>query len=401
MQPTGLKDIQSILRRLRATPLSLCGKDVLLSWELSLDDIRGVLLISDCLKALHQSGLSLKVFETGLGVSLFRDKSTRTRYSYGAALNLLGLEEYAVDEGTSQIAHGETIRETANMISFLTEVIGIRDDVYLGRGDAFMRDVCRAVQYGFDNGILPSRPGVINLQSDIDHPTQSLSDLATLAERFGGFENLAGRRFAVTWAYSPSYGKPLSVPQGLIGLLTRFGMDVVLAHPEGYDLLPEVISLAERQTEMSGGGFTAIRSMEDAFKDADVVYPKSWAPFQVMEQRSEFLSAGAEDRIVELEKKCLQQNSEHIQWECTAEKMSLTKNGEALYMHCLPADISGVNCLQGEVSEEVFSRYMNDTYHEAGFKPYVIAAMILLLRLTDVPDVLQALLKDGRKRIRS
>ncbi len=130
------------------------------------------------------------------------------------------------------------------MISFLAEAIGIRDDMYLGEGNRYMREVAAALQEGYEQGVLARRPSVINLQCDIDHPTQTLADLLHLESRFGGLAGLRGRKFVISWAYSPSYGKPLSVPQGLIGLLPRFGMDVTLAHPEGYELLPEVIDLA-------------------------------------------------------------------------------------------------------------------------------------------------------------
>ena len=124
---------------------------------------------------------------------------------------------------------GETVRETANMISFLTEVIGIRDDIYIGEGHSYMKEVARAVSQGHQEGVLSRRPTLVNLQCDIDHPTQTMSDVLHLIHYFGGVENLKGKKIAMSWAYSPSYGKPLSVPQGIIGLMTRFGMEVVLA----------------------------------------------------------------------------------------------------------------------------------------------------------------------------
>ena len=103
---------------------------------------------------------------------------------------------------------------------------------------------------------------------------------------FGGVENLKGKKVAMTWAYSPSYGKPLSVPQGIIGLFTRFGMDVVLAHPEGYNVMPEIEEIAKENVKKGGGSYKRVKTMEEAFKDADIVYPKSWAPFAVMEERT-------------------------------------------------------------------------------------------------------------------
>ena len=269
------------------------------------------------------------------------------------------------------------------MIAFMAEVIGIRDDMYLGEGNTYMREVATAVQEGFDQGVLHQRPCVVNLQCDIDHPTQSMADLMQLKSHFGSLEKLRGRKIAMTWAYSPSYGKPLSVPQGVIGLMTRFGMDVTLAYPEGYGLIPDVIETARKQSRKSGGKFEVVSSMEEAFAGADVVYPKSWAPYNVMLKRTPLLKKGDRDGLKHLEKECLANNAKYKHWECDEKKMKLTKGGEALYMHCLPADISGVSCAQGEVSKGVFEKYRLATYREAGFKPFVIAAMILMARLKD------------------
>jgi knotted carbamoyltransferase YgeW len=304
-----------------------------------------------------------------------------------------------LDESKSQIAHGETVRETANMISFLTEVIGIRDDMYLGAGNAYMREVGEALDDGVQEGVLPSRPALVNLQCDVDHPTQSMADLAWLQEHFGSLENLKGKKIAMTWAYSPSYGKPLSVPQGIIGLMTRFGMDVTLAHPEGYNLIPEVIEVAKKNATESGGSFTQVGSMEEAFKDADIVYPKSWAPYTVMGQRTELLRAQDHQGLKDLEKACLAQNANFKNWECTEDMMKLTKNGEALYMHCLPADITDVSCKAGEVSASVFERYRIRTYKEAGWKPYIIAAMIFNRKFKDAGNKLLDLYKKDIRRV--
>jgi knotted carbamoyltransferase YgeW len=286
-----------------------------------------------------------------------------------------------LDEEKSQIAHGETVRETANMISFMAEVIGIRDDMYLGEGNKYMREVSAAVQEGFEKGVLHQRPNVINLQCDIDHPTQAMADLTHLKNHFGSLEKLRGKKIAMSWAYSPSYGKPLSVPQGIIGLMTRFGMHVTLAHPEGYGLIPDVVEVAKKNASASGGKFEVVTSMEESFSDADIVYPKSWAAYGVMQRRTPLLQKGDRDGLKALEKECLANNARFKNWECDAKKMKLTRGGEALYMHCLPADISGVSCAQGEVSAAVFEKYRIATYREASYKPFVIAAMIYLARV--------------------
>ncbi len=378
---------------------NMYNDDFLLTWEKSDDEISATFSVAEILRGMREQNISSRVFDSGLGVSLFRDNSTRTRFSFTSACNLLGLEVQDLDEGKSQIAHGETVRETANMISFMADVIGIRDDMYIGKGNAYMRNVAQSVQAGHEEGVLEQRPTLVNLQCDIDHPTQSMSDMLHIIKHFGGVENLAGKKIAMSWAYSPSYGKPLSVPQGVIGLMTRFGMDVALAHPEGYEVMPEVEEIAARQAAEAGGSFTKSNSMAEAFQDADIVYPKSWAPFAAMEKRTYLYGNGDMDGIKALEQELLSQNKNHMDWTCTEELMSTTHNGSALYMHCLPADISGVSCEHGEVEASVFDRYRVPQYKEASYKPYIIAAMIFLSKMKNSADVLQRLMDRATPRV--
>ena len=373
--------------------------DFFLTWEKTDDEIAATFLVAEILRGLREANISCRMFDSGLGISLFRDNSTRTRFSFASACNLLGLEVQDLDEGKSQIAHGETVRETANMISFMADVIGIRDDMYIGKGNAYMHEVVDAVSQGYKDGILEQKPTLVNLQCDIDHPTQCMADMLHIIHHFGGVENLKGKKVAMTWAYSPSYGKPLSVPQGVIGLMTRFGMDVVLAHPEGYEVMPEVEEVARQNARRSGGTFTKTNSMAEAFAGADIVYPKSWAPFAAMEKRTELYAVGDSAGIQALEKELLEQNARHKDWCCTEELMKTTKDGKALYLHCLPADINDVSCKDGEVEASVFDRYRDPLYKEASFKPYVIAAMIMLAKFADPADVLKRLEEKGTPRV--
>ena len=370
---------------------NLYNDDFFFTWDKSRDELEAIFTVADALAYLRQNNLTTKIFDSGLGISLFRDNSTRTRFSFASACNLLGLEVQDLDEGKSQIAHGETVRETANMISFMADIIGIRDDMYIGKGHEYMVEVSESVVEGNKDEVLEQRPTIVNLQCDRDHPTQSMSDALHLIHEFGGIENLKGKKVAMTWAYSPSYGKPLSVPQGIIGLMTRFGMDVVLAHPEGYEVMPEIEEIAKKNAAESGGSFTKTNSMAEAFKDADVVYPKSWAPFAAMEKRTILYGNGDQAGIDALEKELLAQNAEHKDWVATEELMATTNFGKALYMHCLPADINGVSCVDGEVHASVFDRYRVALYKEASYKPYVIAAMMFLQKVRNPQDVLKKL----------
>jgi len=374
------------------------GGDFFLTWEKSYDEILATFTVADALRWLRENNVSARIFDSGLGISNFRDNSTRTRFSFASACNMLGLQVQDLDEGKSQIAHGETVRETANMISFMADVIGIRDDMYIGKGNTYMREVARAVREGFIDGNLEQCPTLVNLQCDIDHPTQTMADMNHIIHHFGGIDKLKGKKVAMTWAYSPSYGKPLSVPQGVIGLMTRFGMEVHLAHPEGYEVMCEVEDVAKRNAMLGSGKFTKSNSMKDAFADADIVYPKSWAPFAAMEKRTNLYGNNDFDGIKVLEKELLAQNAKHKDWECTEDLMKVTKDGTALFLHCLPADISGVSCKEGEVAATVFDRYRVPLYKQASHKPYIIAAMIFLAKQKCPQETLGNLISRDLKR---
>ena len=152
------------------------------TWDKSDEEIDAVFTVADALRDLRERNKNTKIFNSGLGISIFRDNSTRTRFSFASACNLLGLEEQVLDEKKSQIAHGETVRETANMVSFMADVIGIRDDMFIGEGHKYQKTFMDALEEGYRDGILEQRPTLVNLQCDVDHPTQALADILTLME---------------------------------------------------------------------------------------------------------------------------------------------------------------------------------------------------------------------------
>ena len=210
-----MNDMNKMIEELKTLDIkNMYNNDFFLTWEKTDAEIQGVFQVAELLRKMRENNISPKIFNSGLAISLFRDNSTRTRFSFASACNMLGLTVQDLEEGKSQIAHGETVRETANMISFMADVIGIRDDMYIGRGNTYMRHVSKSVKQGYDEGVLEQRPTLVNLQCDIDHPTQSMADMLHIIKHFGGAENLKGKKIAMTWAYSPSYGKPLSVPAG-------------------------------------------------------------------------------------------------------------------------------------------------------------------------------------------
>ena len=335
---------------------SLKGRSMLLTRQWSTDELT---LVSDLaleFERRDRAGALEPLLANELHYALFFDNSTRTKSSWAGAAARLGAHPMVVDGSSTQVAHGETAEETGAMLGMNAHALGVRHDLILGEGHKFMRGVKKGIDdYLRANGEKRVVP-VINLQCDIDHPTQTLADLTYLREHFK--DRLEGKTVAVSWAYSPSYAKPLSVPQGLLMLLPRFGMNVRLAHPKGYELMPECVP----------PGVTVTHDMDEAFDGADVVYPKSWGPYDLMLQR---VGAGAE-QMKDIEKRALERNREHTDWICNERRMSLTDH--ALYMHCLPADIGA------EVSPGVLEHFRVSLAREANKKVYVIMALLALAK---------------------
>ncbi len=294
--------------KLPPLPKTVRGKDYIETKDWTEKEINLALSVAADLKKRFRKGQPHRYLPDKTIFLFFFDKSTRTRNSFEAGATQLGAHAHFISAETSQVAHGESPRDMGIILSSYGHAIAIRHDLVPGEGNAYMRDVAA-------NASVP----VLNMQCDIDHPFQTLADLMTIREEFG--KDLRGLKIAVSWAYAPSYAKPMSVPQGLITLLTRFGMDVTLAHPPEYALMKGPMEHARAVARKNGSAFDVVDTMEDAVRNADVVYPKSWGIESLF---------GRPQEALEISKK-------YREWICDEQKMKLARKG-AIYMHCLPAD---------------------------------------------------------------
>ncbi len=308
---------------------SLRNRDYIQTHDFSVEELEKLIHVSGKLKDDFRNQRPTLILDRKTIFLFFFDKSTRTRNSFEAGITQLGGHGHYVDSSTSQIAHGESAKDTGIILSSYGHGIGIRHDLVPGEGNKYMREVAKYAN-------VP----VINLQCDVDHPCQTLADLMTIKEVLGN--NIKGRKIAVSWAYTPSYAKPMSVPQGLITLMTRFGMEVALAHPPEFKLMPDQIEIAKQNAQKHGGKFYITDSMEEAFKDADVVYPKSWGCHELFDNPDESLKLAEKYRG----------------WICDEKLMKITKP-ESIYMHCLPADRGN------EVTDEVMDGEHSVIYQQA------------------------------------
>jgi len=359
---------------------ALHGRSLLLTQDWSTHDLDALLALASRLEALDRKGMRTALLPDSLAYALFFDNSTRTKSAWAGAAARLGMQPVIVDGSSTQVSHGESAAETGAMLGMNAHALGIRHDLILGEGNRFMRQVKGGIDAYLAATGDPRVVPVVNLQCDVDHPTQTLADLVWLRERLG---DLRGKKVAVSWAYSPSYAKPLSVPQGLITLLTRFGAHVTLAQPEGYRLMDEPMAAAAANAKASGGSFQAVASMDEAFAGAHAVYPKSWGPWDLMQERVEANRKGDKAAMAEIERRALERNARHRDWICDERRMGLTKN--ALYLHCLPADIGA------EVSPGVMERFRVDVAREANKKVYSIMALLAAAKVKDLPARLASL----------
>ena len=294
--------------KLPELPNTVRGRDYIETKDWSTKEIDLALKTAADLKKRFRAGKPHRYLPDKTAFLFFFDKSTRTRNSFEAGATQLGAHAHFISAETSQVAHGESPKDMGIILSSYGHAIAIRHDLVPGEGNSYMRSVA-------EHAKVP----VLNMQCDVDHPFQTLADLMTIREEFG--KNLRGLKIAVSWAYAPSYAKPMSVPQGLITLMPRFGIDVVLAHPPEYSLMKSEVEYAKKVAKDNGTTFEIVNNMDDAFEHADLVYPKSWGIESLFHKPEEALKI----------------SKNYKNWICDEKKMSIA-NRNAIYMHCLPAD---------------------------------------------------------------
>jgi N-acetylornithine carbamoyltransferase len=320
---------------------NLRGRDLIGDLDWTREEVETALEVAFDLKRKSALGEPHALLRDKVLAMLFFFSSTRTRASFEAGMAQLGGHAMFIESRTTQIAHGDTAKEIGEILGRYADGIAIRQ-VDWQVGNKYIREVAEA-----------SRVPVLNMQCDIYHPFQILADLLTIMEKKG--TDLRGKKIAVSWAYAASYQKPISVPQSLILQMTRFGMDVVLAHPPEYRLMPEIMAQAEANTRRYGGVFEVVHDMDEGFREADIVYPKSWGAF---------LTTTDDEESARIAR-------QYESWITDERRMGLAKP-DAIYMHCLPADRNI------EVTDAVIDGPQSVVYDQAENRLHVQKAVMAL-----------------------
>jgi N-acetylornithine carbamoyltransferase len=319
---------------------NLKGRDFITTQDWTVDELEKIFTLAAELKQAKREGKPTRLLDAKTLYMIFFDASTRTRNSFETGMTQLGGHGIYLSPDKMQISHGENARDTANVLSRYGDAIAIRHCAF-GEGNSYLREVA-------EHASVP----VISMQDDVYHPCQILADYLTIRERFG---KNRGLKVGVAWTSAPNYVRPLSVPQSLILMMPRFGLDVTLAVPPEFRLMPEIEDQAAANAAEAGAKFEISNRFEDAFEDADVVVPKSWGPLMHTTDRDEGLA------LIE----------KYPTWRCGAEHMALGKD-HLIYMHPLPADRGR------EVTDEVIDGPQSVVYDEAENRLHVQKALMAL-----------------------
>ena len=328
-------------------------KDFIETQDLTKQEIDTLIDLSFHFKRMNASGiLHDDILRAQTLYMIFLDNSTRTRNAFETAMTQLGGHAHFLTDESMQIAHGETPEDTGTILSSMGHGIAIRHDKILNEGNAWMRAVAKH-----------STAPIINLQCDVDHPTQSLADLMTAYEQFG--PDLRGRKFCMSWAYTKTYAKPLSVPQADITLMTRMGLDVTLCMPKEYGLVPRTIEQAKANAKAAGTKFEIVHDMDEGCEGADMIDAKSWGPYDLMLER-----VGADQKkLGELEQEMLGLNATYKDWILDQRRMDLGSK-DVVFMHPLPAERGA------EVTNEVHDGPQSVVFRQAENRLHTAKAIL-------------------------
>lgn len=327
----------------------LIGRHFITCEDFTKSEIDKIIDHSIELKTLYKQGQLTNYLINKTLFMVFFEQSTRTRNSLEAAMTQLGGHAHDLTSGKMQISHGETPRDTAKVLSEMGEAISIRN-CFHGIGNKYLNDIA-------GNSDIP----LISMQDDVYHPLQAIADLMTIREVFGKKKDKI--KVAISWAYATSHAKPLSVPQSQILLFPRFGIDVVVGHPEEFPLDPSIVKKAQSNAESSGAKLDFVNDMDACVEDADIVIPKNWGGFAFFD---EFVD---DDEHYDIMKNNLEKYKD---WIFDSRRLGLA-NDDCKIMHALPADRGN------EVTDEVLDSPGSIIYQEAGNRLHTAKGLLSLL----------------------
>ena len=331
---------------------TLTGRDLLCTQDWDITELTKVLELAEDMQKNRFSKKYTSLLENKTFFMFFYNPSVRTRQSFECAATELGghaqfLEPTSMRLKTARTA-GETVEDAANVMSRYAVGLGIRileDKIsYYGQGHELLEEYAKW-----------ARIPIVSMAHDKFHPCQGLADIMGLRRHLG--KNLKGKKLVQVWGRGALARSWCSVQESLL-VSSRFGMDVTLAYPEGYDLDPAVIEAVKGNCARNKSKFEITHDAREGYRDAHVVYSRNWVT-------PEAYKSGHLDKQSEIEKA-----SKHTEWICDDEKMKLTN--DALFTHPMPVDRGS------EVTDEIASGKRSIIYDVAENRLHVQKASMAL-----------------------
>ncbi len=331
--------------------VDLAGRDLITTQEWSIEELNATLKLARDLKAKYRRGSVSALLRNETFFMLFYAPSTRTRAAFEAGMTYLGGHAQYIDVSTTRLGSGEAPKDVAKMYERYGHGLGIRildsaiDYIY-GAGLSVVREYAKHAD-------IP----VINMACCTYHPTQGLADLMTTQESLG---KVKGKKYAIMWGYAKSFRGRCSIQEEAL-IMPRYGMDVVLAHPPGFEIDPKIVKEAKTNAAESGGSFQVSNDLNSALEGAHAVFPRNWAS-------NELLKVGAtkfgKDRETELHEK-------HREWTLTRDLLD-KMDRKAIVTHVLPV-------LRGEeATDEVMDGRRSVIYPQAENGMYTKMAVLAM-----------------------
>ncbi len=302
---------------------SLNGKSMITTQELSRDEIMEIIELAEDMQENRFADKYSKVLDQRSFLMFFYNPSVRTRQSFEIAATELGGHGLYIEPGSMRLQQldkppeeqgGETIEDVAGVMNRYGAGVGIRMledkiDRY-GRGDEVLREYDKYLD----------KP-LVSFAHDRFHPCQGLADVMGYRKHVG--KDLEDVTIAHVWGHGALARSHCSVQESML-ISSRLGMNVRVAHPEGYDLDEEVVEWTKENCKENGGSFDIDHDPVDVYEDADIVYSRNWMSRDAY-QDGEF------KKEEEIEKAL-----KYTDWICDEEKMKLTDDG--LFSHPMPVD---------------------------------------------------------------
>lgn len=366
----------------------LVGRDILMTEQLNLKEIELIINLAQKLKAFRDHHFTTRFFKDGIGFGCFQAGNNPNQEAFRFACHLTGL--YPETSDISKIRNMGTDLGLFGGLAGMTELIAVDEDPK-HTGIALICELIHFFDQGYLMKVISQRPSLINISSNLGWPLQALTELLFLKELFGSLKALKARKLTISWVFDPEHEVPEILPVSILRLLARFGLNITLAHPVGYELPPEAVSNVQKSAVKSKGKLKLTHRFKKSLRSADVVYLIPWRmpETRVNPDDGRMVTENALDQNMDDLEVSDNVGSLPEKWVLTPGKRSLAKDDQVVFLSWKDVlhkmdDISISQFIASEV------HYLKRNQ----LKPFVLASMILAQKFANPNILLQEMINN-------